>query len=824
MTGTMAHIHPMKPITSSRGAIVEGISFILFTLALVVALRPLLIDVTTTLTHDNIYWGYPAFHYFAESLLNGYFPWWNPYSHGGEPFYPVIWHSRLMEPITLLTIYLGRFFTTDLVALFNWSRFAIQWFMAAGTYLVLRRYCQFIVGRIVLIPILLFSSFMLCSFRQDAFWMQFVWIPYALFFLLRLIDGDTRWRNWLGLAVCSGINFQSYWFSGIAVFLVCFLVGLALFAREYLTPLFARRNLPRLLCSMALIAILVLPDLALMKEQSKYVFPSRANSTHSPDNAPRGMAELEEGDPTQMQMAESVSLSYDSLSFSGTFSKAVDFLNLILPGALMTARFEKAPWLVPSEAFIYFGGLVWLIGLVGIALGEEKLKKVWLTCLIAMGVLMLGPPGGLHHALFYVFPPLWYLRHLHSLVLIFDLCFLYFVALGINFLGTTSEKPLENSWTWKDFVMGASSATVVALTWSLVIRLTFPLVEYLWAWLLVAAGLLWLLRRQLNRHHLFAGLVIGQLAAFLFSRPASFQYLLYLYWAIAVPALAWFACRSFPKARPFLWAFFTLSLGFDLFLNFSLCRPLFEQAHLGKSLGVDTHVRAISPPQNREAAESYPAAAFPSQAPRDLAVIYRKPFAFSALYGEPLTNRAGEQFDQAVKAHRWNSHLLLKNYFTLIHSGIPTYELKNIFAIGSPYFQFKGQVISKSRDIASVSIDSNPSQAPAKFNYLISAYQPSDVSVDIETDQAGSLYWADGYDTNWKAELDKKETEISQTNVNFKSITVQPGKHRVRFNYFPSSFAYSLLVFAIVSFTTLLMIIGAELADLIRPFHGRLRT
>ena len=69
----------------------------------------------TTLLHDHLYWGYPPFHFFAETIINGNYPFWNPFAHCGEPFYPILLSAKLLRPIALLTIYVGQLFTHDLV-------------------------------------------------------------------------------------------------------------------------------------------------------------------------------------------------------------------------------------------------------------------------------------------------------------------------------------------------------------------------------------------------------------------------------------------------------------------------------------------------------------------------------------------------------------------------------------------------------------------------------------------------------------------------------------------------------------------------------------
>ena len=151
---------------------------------------------TATLAHDNLSWGYPIFHFFAENIIHGQFPFWNPFSHAGEPFYPLILSIRLLEPITLLAIYIGQFITDDIVMLFNWNRFIQSIMMAFGVYIVFRPLAKNLFIRLTLIPILLYSSFMLGSFWQDLIINQFMWVPFIAFFcfvlfIIKIITGIT---------------------------------------------------------------------------------------------------------------------------------------------------------------------------------------------------------------------------------------------------------------------------------------------------------------------------------------------------------------------------------------------------------------------------------------------------------------------------------------------------------------------------------------------------------------------------------------------------------------------------------------------------------
>ncbi|MEK6599010.1 MAG: hypothetical protein AABY52_01560, partial [Deltaproteobacteria bacterium] len=208
----------------------EAIIGIVAVVFLVYTLRSMLITGETTLIHDNLLWNYPVFQFFAENIINGHFPFWNPFDHGGEPFYPVLGQMRLFEPTALLTIYIGKFFTNDIVMLFNWNRFIQSLIMAFGVYIVFRPLAANLFIRLSLIPILLYSSFFLGSFRQDAILTQFLWIPFITCFLLRIIYyKDYRWHNWLMLGGIIGLNWQSYFFTGTWIFLLFFSLGIIFF-------------------------------------------------------------------------------------------------------------------------------------------------------------------------------------------------------------------------------------------------------------------------------------------------------------------------------------------------------------------------------------------------------------------------------------------------------------------------------------------------------------------------------------------------------------------------------------------------------------------
>ena len=77
-------------------------------------------------------------------------------------------------------------------------------------------------------------------------------------------------------------------------------------------------------------------------------------------------------------------------------------------------------------------------------------------------------------------------------------------------------------------------------------------------------------------------------------------------------------------------------------------------------------------------------------------------------------------------------------------------------------------------------------------NFRIEYYDVNNLSVIIETFEDGYFYFGDGYSKHWKAFLDDQEVKIEKTNINFKSVYVPKGKHSLFFIYDPVYFRYSV--------------------------------
>jgi len=411
-------------------------------------MRSMLLAGQTTVAHDTLLWLYPWYQYTAENLLQGRFPWWNPFTHGGEPFYPLLAQLRFFDPISFLVLFLGAQFTTDLLTLFAWDRFARGLVCVLGAYFLLRPWAEHTLTRCSLLPILIFSSFFLSPLRQDAFLGHFIWASLVMILLFRIVYlQDYRWQNWILVGGLIGLNWQSYYFAGTWVFLLLFTVGVWIFQRQLLVNMFSRPGIVfKFAVAGAIVLIMCLPNLVLLLEQDRFVLPARMLDPATKNGPPLPGTQQWEAGPGVVTH-NNVIMSYSHVAQTGTSSRIMDFLQIVTPWGsfFVTDKGSES-----SEAFMYFGFWVYAGALWGLLVGKHPLKGVWLVIGVGSGLLMLGPSGGLHPLLFYFYPPLWFVRHTHGFVLFFSVALLYFYILGCNQLLRQSSWDLIWLSGWRE--------------------------------------------------------------------------------------------------------------------------------------------------------------------------------------------------------------------------------------------------------------------------------------------------------------------------------------------------------------------------------------
>ncbi len=84
------------------------------------------------------------------------------------------------------------------------------------------------------------------------------------------------------------------------------------------------------------------------------------------------------------------------------------------------------------------------------------------------------------------------------------------------------------------------------------------------------------------------------------------------------------------------------------------------------------------------------------------------------------------------------------------------------------------------------------------------SYKSNTVDLAVNSSIRQFLFLSDSYYPGWKAYVDGEEREIHRANYLFRAVIIEPGEHRVRFEYDPFSFKLGLAI----SVTTILICMG----------------
>jgi len=527
-----------------------------------------------TLAHDHLYWGLPTYSFYADGALNGRLPLWNPFTHCGEPFYPALLQLRLLDPVTPLMLFIGRAFTSDLFTLYAWDRFIRGLFLAVGIYALLRPQARHRATRIALLMLVLWSSVQWASFRQMALADQFLFAPWIALLFLRIVHArDQRWGIWILAAVAFGLNFQSYFFSGVTLLLLFLAVGYATcYRRRARRFLRSPEVLSRAAVALVILMLMALPNIALYLS-SKDLLPTVRVLTRQPftftatDGENLRTSELlrtlsPQGGSSEFEPRPSAAvshrwtLSYSIVYLTGSFSSMSDYLQMLAPLAGNHATAHEHFWGRPSEAFLYLGQIPYAVALLGLVAGRGRLKRMWLLILAVFFFLSLGPDGGVHAALYWILPPLWFIRHTQDFSLFVALALLYFFVLGAEHLLAPRGRPLFRAHERGGPVSlgglrpelvrpiaGTSLTLLLAAVWLITAHLQFPFSLYqavlIPGALIVAATL----RRAAGEAWLFWALLLGQVLAviFLSTRHHDWDSMWLGAIFLVVPVLVWLA-------------------------------------------------------------------------------------------------------------------------------------------------------------------------------------------------------------------------------------------------------------------------------------------
>ena len=831
-----------------REALLEVAAWLVAAGALAAFLAPVL-GGARTLGHDNLYWNYPFFHVFGEALLNGRLPLWNPFTHGGEPFYPLLLHGRLLDASSALVVLYGRWLTTDLVVLYGWDRFLRGLIGGVGVYLLLRPWTGYRLTRLSLITVLALSSIFWAPMRQPVLADHLV--PYVGIFLFRVLAGDGRWRNWLAGALFFGLSAQSYFFTGSLLLILFTLVGALLFRRDLLGNVLSPRWPVKALATALVVGALSLPNIVVLTEMGRFIFPARTiEPAHRPPAPLRASPLREISHPSAAFRAGG--FDFGLVLLTGTQSSPWDFVQLAAPlGHPLLRGGRSGGWGQPSEGLLYIGLLPYCLALLGALAGTHPLKRVWLVVGAGVGLVSLGPEAGLHGLVYLLVPPLRFLRHTHTLSPIVATTLLFFFVLGLDRLlsavrsGTAvfavdPRGPTPGTQPPR-LLRSLSGAALLALCLGgvalIALQAEYPFTFYMAAVLPLAGVAAVLGARRLGAAWTFWVLLAVHLAlvvAFSVAHRDARSLLMLLAFLIAPLGAGVILHRRWRPPPPALGAVLLGVVLLDLSVFSIHAAEVFPWPRPDRVLAYPAAPRRPSFPHSRRVTPPYPYATSPYPvAPPYLSALQRIPTVFTPFMlrepGLSAPRSVLEEIAAATTRPRMTSLLMLKGYGALINSHAP-WVIAEAFAVGRPLVQFfegfdrlsDEEALERFRErepgaawewlrrhavlapgpeppagLPRVPFGERPARpgAPGGFAWTVEASDDASLHLTVRAPAAGLLYWADGYDPYWRATVDGREVPVYRANLNFKAIALMPGDHDVRFEYWPTPFMAALGVF-----------------------------
>lgn len=858
---------------SARNVVLELSAWIVCLAFLLYQLRGMLFYGDFVPIHDLYYFSLPLFNFFAQSIAVGHFPYWNPFTHAGEPFYLIPFKVKFLD-LSILVIFIGKYFTKNLEILFSWDRLIQTLVMLFGSYIVLRAYATKIMTKIILIPILIFSSMTLGTFRTTGLVHHFLWVPFLFYYVSKILyQEDYRWCNFILAGAFFGLTLQSNLFIG-STLLIIILVVSHLFYRFYLLKklFFSSKFFLKLLLVLAIVVAMSAPNVILLLERNKYIFPTRMASQQTLDGTKYYGNQQYEGGPSDL--LEGIFMPYELVKQTGAFTNLWDFLQVISPGGNRHALWPgRSMWGNASESFLYLGLLTWVFILIGIIFGQHEMKPTMLTLLLIFIFVTMGPNGGIHRLIYSIFPPFWFLRHTHSFMLFVSFFLLYFFVIGLErfFVWLPNNNPfnVKDLFDKRTLISTIIFTSVISFIIYLATHLKYPGILYSWVYIVFLFFFGWAFRRRLGNIGLFIGVVASQILIVFILDPDKYYFALRISIFIFLPFLFWqlLIKSKFGKTLSIQMLSFIVMIIFSVFLvgdllssfkNFSYLYnycPSPSKDHNVQILLSNIHIplkRYLVAPSIYSKTNIWVS----PQSMRYTSLEFRKSYAFSSFMSEEDKKRFIPKYipsksinynsptKNTLYNYRWNSLLLLKNYFELVNSKLSPTAIEKAMAINNDIYQFRTCAVSLDNDNQLTFLSNLPPRQQirlsAKYivssgskrqfdglelnkdcfykenigdnceqlstactrssvnkfmiittkvknydNYVIIANAPSD----------GFLYWADGYDKWWRAWVNDTKAQIYRANVNFKAIKLARGKNVIQLIYDPIPIRYAIYLF-----------------------------
>lgn len=733
-----------------------NISFlILFIVCFLIGFRNILVKQTLVFCGDAELW-YAFFHYFTESIYNNILALWNPYMHGGESFY-MNWNLwRLLDPLNVIFVFIGKAFNITIFRLYH-IQFIFKILLASlGIYFL---YCYIFSPYkrnklsyylITIFVFVLFTALFVTCFLSDGHYVTLAWTPYILLFWMRFLDKKNI-RDFLftiyflGIHVgAAGYNFiYGSFFLFIFTVITFILEGIVkekyvrVFTRilsvnsnkkKYWRKLgkFVRQYPIHIIIAILCFLIMCTPMLTTFIE-SKNAYPV-ARTQHSRDIFTKDIENVFDLNFKDVANGGSLNLT--------TITKT--FTNMI--NAILHRTPSIKTIMITGVGLSYvFVGLFFL----GLALGRNKWKVHFFIMFIFSIFIIAGNYTPVYEILSFIFFPLNYVRNTFFVLTFSFFFYFYFVGLGLFFLNNLAK------------------SRHIRYFYNIILMLMISIVLFFFI-----SGKFYIgekIDKMIpNFNH--------KAQKFVFIKKRKF----------AIPRTGWYFMDPILYKED---AALTM-LGPPFQDKDSSIMPYYKEWH--KIWETSGRVPGRHPPCYGLRTIFWTKYYYQ---------IYRAGEAdidiFNALMG----------IDEDVIDFKKSAIIMNDNQLQKLLVTIPSSQVKNFL---------KETVIVANNDFSStlkdvIKTDLNEQAnitVPSKklFTYEMVSYNPSNIKMNVTNETNGMLLFRDGYDKNWHCYIDKKKSPIFRANIGFKAIKLIKGKHEVEFKYRPIFVIISIYSFIGLSF------------------------
>jgi len=772
-------------------------------------------------THDAIIW-YGHFHYFVNNILQGQFPYWDPYIIGGSFFYPNMSAYGLLDPLVFAGILIAKIFPVEILTIYIYFRIFRLLILAGGAFFLFYRITGSRMAA-ALGAVILFTALPFAYFAQNGLLDGIYLMPFAMYFLLGFFDARTPYQKLRQAAYCAvmtgimmNIHIPTFYLFNLGAFTLVLL----LMKREYITETFTflKKGTHSLLVLLlfVLVVLMAAPPLMVASRDasgSGELFPMLRIVQSNNGFKVMPATDILDG-----------SLSDKFVSHGrAIFSSKTDLVRFLYPEM---GRIGHPDILEISDARLYIGILPFLLSLLGILFFRSRIKSVVAVLLPLMFIngfsfpFTVAPDTGFVQKFFnFFFPPYWArsslfnpLQELFNMLIpplrmndvrmVLSSFFLLYVCIlmVMGFAVIFDREALQR------LVVDKRKQVIALCAALIVLKVTF--VYYLEHTIFVSL------------YDLFLLLQVGAFAITIF-----------------------FAGRGISMTAKTHWHIFCYTFVACVLLDMGIYNVLYRDWPLQDSTQLRNTITEITRYNHARKdfqlfrkpyvflPVNHPLAAQESIAQEKGAFTYGNNHAFftTRRYYDLLTHVPLEnqffllgiispivQFYPSAQVVRWNDKKALLNYYSTQsdvashlfveepHKRDATVEFSGDFTQHADAWWLRpdnvlavyDQFLNRNRNVIE-RIQNNPSAFinTPDASIQITSFSPNDVVVEVDNIAKGYLYYNDGWSKYWRVFDNGREVPLVIANYNAKAVVLEPGRHEVRFLFDPVHYRLGLMAY-----------------------------